>query len=204
TRYGLIRLESVSNEDFNVSFDTFTNRIIVEDLRIDGGYVDITGKVVNTHNGEIRVLGAYGNVDITNNTAYDIEVKRVDLSNRGEGTLIIRDKLTVSGVPLVTIYRQTAAGLTKQTGSAAPVAVSTVSTYQPLQFALYGWTVGQETATRTTTTRATSSWLGIDDLAKDPGTVVGTPVTEAITQPRLLDAGPYFVSVASLSGTPID
>ena len=197
-RSGVIRLTSVSNDDFRVDFDTSTNRIIVEDVRIDGGYVDITGKVMNTGNGQIRVLGAYGNVQITNNTAYDLEVNRVDLSNRGEGTLIIRDKARgTDAAPLVTIYRQTAAGLTVQSGSNAPTAVSAVSTYQPQAGSRYAWTVGQETATRTTTTYRTSSWLGIDDLAADPGTVYGTPVTEAITQPKLMDAGPYFYSDAS-------
>ena len=42
--------------------------------------------------GEIKVLGGYGNIDVTNSTDFDVVVERLDASERGAGTLLIKDK----------------------------------------------------------------------------------------------------------------
>ena len=73
--------------------------ILVSPTRITGGDVEITGNVVNTGNGQINVLGGYGNVNITNDTPYAIEVQQLDVSSPGTGTLLIND---TSGIGQVT------------------------------------------------------------------------------------------------------
>ena len=57
--------------------------------------------------------------------------------------------------------------------------------YNPRDGWRYGFTVGTETATRTTTTHRTSSWLGFDALAADPGSIISTR-TENLSQPTLV------------------
>ena len=101
-------------------------------------------------------------------TPYDIVVNRLDVSQRGDGILILKDKARgTSANPFATIYRKTASGVTVQSGGASPVAGSDNMVYQPQDGWRYGWSVGQETADRVTTTYRTSSWLGIDALAAD-------------------------------------
>jgi Ca2+-binding RTX toxin-like protein len=189
----LVELTTASTGDFDVWFDTATQRIVVQDMRATGGYVDISGHVMNTLNGEIRVFGGYANVNITNNTLYDLEINRLDLSTRGEGTIIIKDKAKgSSAAPQVTIYKQTAVGTTMQVGSNAAVTVNPANlTYTPADYR-YGWTVGQDESVRTTTIYASSSWAGINEFAADPDDIVGSPIIEPRGQARLLDAGPYF------------
>ena len=69
---GPVKLVNESNSDFALYFDTATRRIEVEDLRVSGGQIQMTGHVVDTGNGQIKVLGAYGTVNIVNNTSFDI------------------------------------------------------------------------------------------------------------------------------------
>ena len=79
---------------------------------------------------------------------------------------------------------------------AAPVASSSVTSYQPKPVC-YGWTVGQKQQ-RGPPPRTDFLWLGIVTLA-DP-VLYGTPVVEAISQPKLVDAGPYFYSMRRTHG----
>ena len=72
--------------------------ILVSPTRITGGDVEITGNVVNTGNGQIKVLGGYGKVNITNNTSYSIEVQKLDVSSPGIGTLLINDTSAIGQV----------------------------------------------------------------------------------------------------------
>ena len=54
--------------------------------------MELVGEILNTGGGQINVLGGYGNIQVNNNTPFDINVKRLDVSERGAGTLIIKDK----------------------------------------------------------------------------------------------------------------
>jgi hypothetical protein len=102
---GLVYLPSASSSDFLVRFDTATEQIVVDELRVSGGFIDLTGHILNTGNGEIRVLGGYGNIEITNETPYDLVLNRLDASNRGAGVLVIKDKAKgIPDNPLATIY----------------------------------------------------------------------------------------------------
>ena len=74
-------------DGFNVFYNTQTKTIEVDNTAISGGYIDIAGKLVNTGAGEIKVLGGYGDINITNHTSYNILLNRVDNSTRGIGTV---------------------------------------------------------------------------------------------------------------------
>ncbi|MGH3552721.1 MAG: hypothetical protein ACRDT5_09015, partial [Mycobacterium sp.] len=87
--------------DFVVYWDPIGNsgRLLVSPTRVNGGDVEITGNILNTGNGQIKVLGGYGNISVTNNTSYDLEVQKLDVSTPGAGTLLIND---TSGIGQVT------------------------------------------------------------------------------------------------------
>ncbi len=81
---GKIFLPQSSNHDFAVYYDTTTTpgSIVVEDVSVGGGSIDLTGHVLNSGSGQINVLGGYGQINITNNTTYNVRLNRVDASNR--------------------------------------------------------------------------------------------------------------------------
>ncbi len=173
---------SASNQDFTMFYDRVENKIIVREVRVSGGNIQLTGHILSTGAGEIRVLDGYGDITIDNQTPYDIAIERLDSSQRGAGTLLIADK--AKGTPA-----NPQATIVTQSGS-----------YQPDTNWRYGFSVGMKTATRTTTTYGSSSWLGIDALAADPGNRTSGPHTEVLEQPRLMPAGSYFYQADTAQG----
>ncbi|MEQ9409446.1 MAG: calcium-binding protein, partial [Fuerstiella sp.] len=178
------------NPDFSLTFDLVTNRIIVRELRVSGGNVQLTGHILSTGGGTIRVLDGYADINVDNQTALDVEIERLDASKRGSGTLLLADKAKgTSASPAVTLYGDT-------DGATTPVD----GTYAPQSNWRYGFSVGMKTATRTTTTYGSSGWLGIDALAADPSNITSGPHTEVISQPQLMAEGTYFYRAGSSLG----
>ncbi|GAM76384.1 flagellar hook-length control protein fliK [Vibrio ishigakensis] len=54
---GLVRLD-VGSEDFSVFYDATNDQIVVGDMRVSGGYIELEGHILNTNtNSEIELLG---------------------------------------------------------------------------------------------------------------------------------------------------
>ncbi len=203
-RTGLYQLTSVGNQDLGAAFDYDQNRIVVEELRVSGGYVDLTGSIANTKNGEIRVLSDYAKIEIDNRTRYDMQVNRLDNSQRGEGTVIIKD--TLKGTeqnPETTIYQKAGDRIELQSSlnNFVPSYITGTNSlvYEPLDNLRLGWTVIQGTVTTTTTTYGSASlWGLIDFLARDPDDVTSKvgPTTRSIAFDR---SGPRYFEA---SGNP--
>tara|TARA_R110002049_G_scaffold182485_1_gene350273 strand:- start:721 stop:16071 length:15351 start_codon:yes stop_codon:yes gene_type:complete len=191
---GVRRLSSNTNPNFVVSWDLDQERIIVSDVQSRGGYVDITGKIANTKWGRIEVLSGYSDVRIDNESGYDIEVRGIDVSRRGEGTLIIKDQErgTVAN-PAVTIYERKGDFVYRDSpeGQDRLNATFENQSYQPKPGLRYQWTVAQEQLTRTTTTYEVDSFLGIDELAADPDAQVGDPIVQS-SDPFISGSGAYL------------
>ncbi|MCA9066353.1 MAG: hypothetical protein KDA96_24970, partial [Planctomycetaceae bacterium] len=101
-RYTLL---SASNQDFKAFYDRVENKILLKEVRVSGGNVQLTGHILSTGSGTIRVLNGYGNITVNNLTSVDIEVERLDASQRGSGTLLLADKAKgTSANPAVTLY----------------------------------------------------------------------------------------------------
>ncbi|MBL8812160.1 MAG: hypothetical protein JNM43_18495, partial [Planctomycetaceae bacterium] len=88
----LTALGSVSNKDFKVFYDRVENKIVLREVRVSGGNVQLTGNLLSTGAGTIKVLDGYGSINVDNQTSYDISVERIDASQRGSGTLLLADK----------------------------------------------------------------------------------------------------------------
>jgi len=209
---GKIYLEQVSANTvgFDIYFNTATNQFEVSELRTSGGYIELYGNILNTGSGEIRVLGEYAAVTINNETSYDVLVNELDISQRGQGTLLIVDK--ANGTPQDTtdldadtadsytsLYQWTENGIMLTTnGSSDPDYTGTSTllsgdsfTYQPNEQLRYGWTTVVTAQITSYKYIKSGSWGGIipdvfqeDDFQWDYE-VVASPPTYAGT-------GPYY------------
>ena len=185
------QLPSASTGDFAVFFDPTTNRINVEDQQVSGGNIALTGAIVNTGNGQINVLGGYGEMNITNTTPYDLELHRLDASTSGQGSLLITDTSISATNPSVTYYSETAGGpLTVTTNGGMQTNQPLSETYNPVSSWRYGWTWGVEQVDHFSTTIVDSNWLGIIPTGSDTTNWQSTVVEGAPTLQT--PGGPYY------------
>lgn len=191
----LSQMPNESTGDFTVYFDPTTKRIEVQDRRVSGGDIEITGNVVNTANGQFIVLGGYGSLTINNNTGYDLGLHRLDVSTPGSGTLFIHDTSRDQGNhAYVTLYQETNGALTVTTDDGINPAtvqnnVAHDTGFSPRSDWRYSWTVGADFTTHLETTITDSSWIGLINLGED---ITHWDTTIPVGVPRLLGAGPYY------------
>lgn len=161
-------------------YNVLTGKIEVNDVTVEGGHMELLGHILNTStkgSGELRVLDGYGQVDIVNNSKYDIVVNNFDTSRKIDGYLKITDlaKVDPSGQALVTIYQRENGSIKEVNsmtrdadGNPNNVVSEDSSVYNPLVGQRYKWMTGQETLNRTTYKKEESSFWGItyEDLSK--------------------------------------
>ncbi|MDP2084687.1 MAG: hypothetical protein Q8K20_05785, partial [Gemmobacter sp.] len=183
---GVTRITALTtdNPDFQIFYDPTGNngqgRVIVTELRPAGGYVDITGHVMNTRNGKIIVHGGYPDIRITNAMVFatggqpELVVHRMDASQRGEGLLIIKDKAKDpvgapgAQVPHTVIYTVGDNGVvSRSVNGVSGTLAGRTDTYTPQAGYRYGWTLAQATRTTLVEEWRESDWLGIDAFAPD-------------------------------------
>ncbi|HSW27189.1 MAG TPA: hypothetical protein VLJ62_30820, partial [Burkholderiaceae bacterium] len=165
---------SAASRHFSVYFVKGANggagTIEVEDVAVSGGYIDITGRVMNTANGKIRSLGGYGRIAITNNTDYDLAVNDVDASRRGAGVVLIKDKSKFAAHLPTPDHQSTAGTRNVTTGDVVQVgdryymyieadgAGAAITTTMDLRVKTTTLTTGQDYALR-------SKWAVLDTFA---------------------------------------
>ncbi len=195
----LVVLTTASSNDFIVRYNTTTGQIEVDPLRVRGGYVDLTGHILNAGNGLIKVLGGHADFNIVNLTAYALVINRIDDSQPGQGTLIIKDKAKGTTTnPYVTLYQKTgnSVHVTEDDGVGgfsgtiqSDVGVNT--SYTPDSGWRYGWSVGVETKDYYYYHHDTTAWLGIDWLSADPASI-SWDSHELLDTPKILPDSSYF------------
>ncbi len=172
---GIINLPEELNANFTVAYDTSTKQIEVTAVPVNGGYVNLTGHIVDALNGEIEVFGGYGSIDVTNNTNYDIAIENLDASTPGQGQLIINDlDSQVSGGQTVTVpnfsmytYAPAANTITWENnpGGSNPTTYTNINsnttTFTPQAGWRYGWTVVDQEEVIKQYQYTNSDWLGI-------------------------------------------
>jgi hypothetical protein len=207
---GMIYLPEESNDNFTVDYDTATKQIDVTAVPVNGGYVNLTGHIMNALSGTIEVFGGYGSINITNNTNYDIAVQNLDASTPGQGQLIINDLYTqvsngqTTTVPNFSEYTYSPGNdlitWENNPGGSAPTTYtginSNTTTFAPQAGWRYGWTtVDQEEVTKQYL-YTTSDWIGIIPT--------GSAVQQyfsvvALATPRVSPTGGYFFYEPSLT-----
>jgi hypothetical protein len=202
---------NTNNDDFQIYYDPTGNggngKVIVTELRPSGGFIDITGQVMNTRNGKIIVYGGHPDIDIINQMGFsaadapELVLQRIDATTRGDGQLIIKDtaKPEFGGLPHTTIYTVGDDGVVARSvnGTSTDLAGKT-DTYNPQAGYRYGWTLAQANRTELIEEWTEGDWLGIDAFVPDSRAPDKTDVTSF--PGVLLPDSNYFYLDASKDG----
>jgi Ca2+-binding RTX toxin-like protein len=171
-------------------YDVNEDRIELDPIVVKGGYIELVGEIISTGYGKIEIRDGYGNIDVRNETSYDLLVQEVDVGSGAKGKLVITD-LAASRINAGVRNNKTVALQTIFTGDgssvqiednsptmAAPGAVtgSHTAQYFPVYGVRYEWVTGQAFTLIEKVTYRSSSWLGVDALAKDPANIYKTQV----------------------------
>ncbi len=177
-------------------YNVLTGQIELSDVRVEGGYVEIYGHILNTSagGGEIMVADGFGRVNINNNSGKEMVVNNLSLSNRISGVIKITDlaKTNAQGDYLQTTYTRNGNQITvadnngtnRQIEAAQDAEGKSSAVYSPSAGQRYVWTTGQKSTSETTKTYQGESFWGMDWLVPDTGegiTVTGpTPVGDPV------------------------
>ncbi len=179
SKYFEINLDSSNN--IKAYYNAETNKVELENVRIQGGYVELYGEIFNTggDNGRIKVLDGFGKIDIDNNSGYKLVLNNIDMGDEVEGTVKITDtgKTSWLGEDKVTIYKRIGDEINVYTndtvddeGNASKLLytqLGRVSDYNPESNKRYVWLTGLEHVKERTKKWEDNSWLGWDGLCKD-------------------------------------
>jgi hypothetical protein len=198
----LLTETSKASKFFSVYFikgvDGQAGTIEVADRDVSGGYIDLTGHIMNTANGQIRALGGYGQISVINNTNNNLIVNDLDASKRGAGIVLIKDK----SLNQVTLYQMTGDGLYKTTDTLAAAGTTTATpqkvadydlgetvNYETAQGWRFGWDIGLSQLEIYKSRVVSSSWLFIPLGSDFEGPWDSVEVEK---QPTLKDEAGYY------------
>ncbi|MCL2799924.1 MAG: hypothetical protein FWD54_06590 [Endomicrobia bacterium] len=92
-------------------YNVVTGEIVVKDFSVDGGRIEILGTIFNTGEGNdvgrLIALDGYGQINIVNNSTYDLKLNSIYNDERVKGVITITDtsdKKKVNGMFLTTEY----------------------------------------------------------------------------------------------------
>ena len=78
-------------------WDAANQRIVIEEIVPQGGEIVLAGQIISTGNGTLRVANGYTNVNINNESGYDIYIERIDVTKNKVGRIQITDTSTGDG-----------------------------------------------------------------------------------------------------------
>jgi len=129
----------------SVYYNARDNRIEIRDIRIQGGFIQLYGQIVNTGSGTLQALDGYGQITITNESNYEIVINNLNAGQEIEGIIKIIDTYSDT----TTIYHHIGDDTVVETIDA--LGVTTESTlagvsstaYTPSSGQVYTWVTGQ-------------------------------------------------------------
>ncbi|MEL7355615.1 MAG: LamG-like jellyroll fold domain-containing protein [Cyanobacteria bacterium J06560_6] len=155
----------------DAKYNADTRKIEVDNVTVEGGYMHLTGHIISTGSGELRVMDGFGKIDINNETNYEMVINTIDAGGGGnetgvEGRLQIIDTAQIdgNGDALSTTYTRIGDHITKTTssGQSSTLQNTRSTTYNPLAGQAYTWVTGQGTATETTKTYKSNEVFGAE------------------------------------------
>ena len=180
-------------------FDADTGTIILNDITPQGGRVSLTGTIVSTGGGEIRVASGYPSVKITNLTNFDLALGEIKADENRVGEIIItdtsslrREKYTVFDGSMTRVIEQ---GELTSDGELNSISyeevlrvdglfIDGVHKYQPEEGRFYGWVEGLGIAEIKTEIFEDRAFWGADWLAGDRASA-DTKITPTDERPLL-------------------
>ncbi|HIG30502.1 MAG TPA: hypothetical protein EYQ50_22985, partial [Verrucomicrobiales bacterium] len=149
-----------NGESIDGYFDRVSENIVIDDVVAEAGRINITGQILSTGNGELRVGDGKPRVEINNESPFNLVLNAMDLDAGKVGKITLIDTVSlrrveyeVSGdnIREESFQGQLINGTIEYTltGSALSHSFGDAILYQPEEGRHYLWTEGQE-ATQTT------------------------------------------------------
>ncbi|MFM9165355.1 MAG: hypothetical protein ACKOQO_00845, partial [Candidatus Limnocylindrus sp.] len=90
-----LTVSSAHRTAVNGYVDTNKKLITLDDIKPEGGVVNLTGTIINTGSGAIKVASGYASVNIQNKSSYALATGVIDASTNRAGTVTITDTATL-------------------------------------------------------------------------------------------------------------
>ena len=78
-------------------WDAANQRIVIEEIVPQGGEIILAGQIISTGNGILRVANGFTDVNINNESNFDLYIERIDVTTDKEGKIQITDTSTGDG-----------------------------------------------------------------------------------------------------------
>ena len=204
------------------SYDKTTGGLVLDSVTVAGGYMELTGTIMNTGTGNLKVLDGYGQVTVKNNSNSTLSLSSIDLGARTAGTLRLNDvQVNTAGAEEVrtTIYTRQLDPVSgqyqmyQQSGlysdfsdpakTVAKVGLGTdrTATYQPLLGLSYTWLTGVDTAVTIVKTYHKDSFWGAFTVGEGDSP---DHVTRVDGASRVIDGAEYVSSGSTRASGVID
>lgn len=86
-----LKARNLRTGELGYGYDFATRSIVLDSVEVAGGYMELTGYIMSTGNGQLNVLDGYSQVQVKNTSNYQIGLNQIDLGSGTEGTLRIND-----------------------------------------------------------------------------------------------------------------
>ncbi len=181
-------------------YNVLTNQIEIDDVRVQGGYIELNGRIMNTSSstGELKVVDGYGRLNVTNNSKYDILLNDVNIGDKIAGQIKITD---TNDSGRTTIFTRNGGTITKtengvKTNITANVDANGISStkYDVKKGQRYVWLEGIENVEERETIYNSKSFWGMDWIAPDDATIYEGPTTWTKTATPLREGEKIVVS----------
>ncbi|MBU0852584.1 MAG: hypothetical protein KKF76_09495, partial [Gammaproteobacteria bacterium] len=168
------------------SYDFRTESILLDQVDVGGGYMELTGHILSTGNGQLKVLDGYSQVKVVNNTTRQLNIAGIDLGNGVEGTLRINDVGRKGGDGVwSTIYTNVGDQVQRYEGWSNQIqttgafyqgaSAGSSTSYGTTTGRSYVWLQGRDTTDTTTKVEYWDKFWGF--VPTGDGTLLGPPVT---------------------------
>ncbi|HEY1029163.1 MAG TPA: leukotoxin LktA family filamentous adhesin [Pseudomonas sp.] len=138
------------------SYDFRNESILLDHLQVGGGYMELTGQIVSTGNGQLKVLDGFSQVSVVNNTNRNLNISGIDLGSGVAGMLKINDVgRHVGGEAWSTLYTYNNGQVQRYEGRSNEVQATAAylkgsvdgrnATYQTVNGRTYVWLTGRDT-----------------------------------------------------------
>ncbi|MBM4043507.1 MAG: hypothetical protein FJ279_00180, partial [Planctomycetes bacterium] len=102
-----LTLSTNQGASIEARFDAETDRIELSDVAVKGGFMQLTGHILSTGNGQIKIVDGFGRFNINNQTDYDLVLNRLDTGGPDgiDGKVVINDTAyNVNNAPLKSTF----------------------------------------------------------------------------------------------------
>ncbi|MCA3120832.1 MAG: leukotoxin LktA family filamentous adhesin, partial [Rhodocyclaceae bacterium] len=154
-------------------YNPATQRIEVDNVTVQGGYMELFGAIMNTGGGQLKVMDGFGRIQVSNTTGVPLQLNVLDTGGNGiEGKIRITDtnyRYLINGEnrPVTHVITRIGANI-QENAYAGDVWLASNSlanarsgvSYAPLANLRYVWQTGQDYSLKTVGTAYENSALG--------------------------------------------